>query len=48
VERPRWHNGYWSQTEGLVKEIRDEDSLTKKEIQKTVVEILEEKVEEKK
>jgi len=45
VERPRWYNGAWSKTQGFVKEIRDEDSLSNKEIQETVVKILEEKAE---
>jgi len=46
VERPGWYNGYWSKTKGFVKEIRDEDSLSNKEIQETVVKILEEKAED--
>jgi len=47
VERPGWYNGYWFKTKALVKEYRNDNTLSNEEIQETIVQILEEKVEEK-
>jgi len=48
VERPTWHNGYWYKTKALVKEYKDDNTLSNEEIQQTIVQILEQKVEDKK